>query len=1013
MYEKVFHFNSRPFTATPFVKHYFSGDSIDPALGQAKTCIDRASGPVIAIGAAGTGKSLLLAMLEEQYQAHFNVVNLACGKLEKRQDLLQSILFELQQPYQGLTDSELRFALIEFLSPSEQCAHGVLLLIDEAHLLSTEMLDEVRLITNFIRDGQPRVRLVMAGNHRLEENLTDPKLESFNQRIAARCYLSNMSQQETGQYVVEHIDRAGGEGQQLFNDASLKAIYEVSDGCPRLVNQVCDHALILAATRGELVVTDQCIHEAWSDVQSIPGNWAAPATQPESADRLEDDDNWTVIEFGQLDDSDSGSEEGTVYEFSNQPLDDAAASKPEPDVAAPVAQSDENDSYTLAPETDPIQAETDCDESESLAWNPAEEDNPWPSQDIDTSIPVASENHVDGDVPDELELIESLSLHDQNDQEIDLLDRSSIASDEQAEASGQDATRDIREMEAQLKAIFGDEMEADSVSESNKDIAELEAEQIAILDQVEAGQSGQIETSNLDAPLLETSTGKTEAPASFGIADADLADSEENVDAPASIPMQVEVHVQGEVESSDIGADAIESDAPEESGTAPAAGPTHAEIIDGVPANRDAKNLEGSNAPPRDVATEAPVVSSPADEMDDPFAEQFAEEEQLMDRYAPFVAHQNQTSLNITPKELELIQPLDVDETQAGVNSPFGGESQQCVTEQVTDSDQAAPRNATVLLDADGPVNLTTDDPSPSGSSNPGGGESDSGNSEYESQPEAAYPAQAATDVEKEPAAEMDAPVSEQPTQRPVAPTVVNLARPVSPTAWMPSESETSGREPAATIHNDGPATADIERQAEAILERLRAAQDVSCETDGADGIDANTSDGPKAQSQSLSPQSVPRRVEPTIALDTGPLALNREGAESQPGETSEFDRQSAALDETQQILNEILASKNLLASQQGQTYSDPQASFGDDLRGSQALTNDSPQSNGERDANDGPADDREMIIINKMDEQRDPDATTADPIEFPETPISKGRAERMDYQKLFDQLRDISNSQQ
>ena len=77
MYEKVFHFNSRPFTATPFVKHFFPGDSIHQALAQAQSCIERASGPVLAIGGAGTGKSLLLAMLEDQYQSQFNVVNLA------------------------------------------------------------------------------------------------------------------------------------------------------------------------------------------------------------------------------------------------------------------------------------------------------------------------------------------------------------------------------------------------------------------------------------------------------------------------------------------------------------------------------------------------------------------------------------------------------------------------------------------------------------------------------------------------------------------------------------------------------------------------------------------------------------------------------------------------------------------------------------------------------------------------------------------------------------------------
>ena len=310
MYEKVFNLESRPFVSAPFVKHYYATQSMSHTLAQTQLCIDRAAGPVVVIGGAGTGKSLLLTMLAEKYASQFNVVNLACARLAQRSDLLQNILFELQQPYRDMTEGELRLALIDYLKPSSLCPNGVLLLVDEAQVLDASLLDEVRLITNFVRDGQPRVRLIMAGSQELENSLTNPKLESFNQRIAARCYLSNLSYQETVGYVWTHIDRAGGRGEELVPENTIRVLFEVTDGCPRLINQVCDQALMLAAVNNHSLLTEQCLQEAWRDVQNIPGAWDHDKVAPPSENAATEsaEQQWTVLEFGQLDDESSAGE---------------------------------------------------------------------------------------------------------------------------------------------------------------------------------------------------------------------------------------------------------------------------------------------------------------------------------------------------------------------------------------------------------------------------------------------------------------------------------------------------------------------------------------------------------------------------------------------------------------------------------------------------------------------------------------------------------------------------------
>lgn len=324
MYEKVFQLTSRPFVSTPDVERFFSAKTTHRALTQACSCIERASGTVLVVGPTGSGKTLFLNMLQEQFRSVYQVVNLACARLAERHDLLQSILFELNQPYLDRSEGELRLQLIDYLKPSADCPNGILLLVDEAHLLSSQLLDEIRLLTNFVRDGKPRANLVLAGNHRLEENLVDSSLESFNQRVATRCYLTNLNRSETIEFINAAIMRVGGQPNQIFTEDAMEAVHEVTDGCPRLINQVCDHAMILSAGANLAVIEEDCVREAWADVQNLPNPWAAAKQAP--ATPTEQNPQTSSIEFGNLDDSvefgeDTGSiEVGTLDETQDEPV---------------------------------------------------------------------------------------------------------------------------------------------------------------------------------------------------------------------------------------------------------------------------------------------------------------------------------------------------------------------------------------------------------------------------------------------------------------------------------------------------------------------------------------------------------------------------------------------------------------------------------------------------------------------------------------------------------------------
>lgn len=293
MYETFFEFHSRPFASAPQTKTYFPATLIENARQTLTRLIERSEGAGLVIGPPGTGKTLLCQLLAERFQDDFGVALLTSGGLKTCQAMLQAILYELGLPCRGIDEGELRLTLLDYLEPKPEGRRGLLLLVDEAHTLPWRLLDEIRLLMNLVRDGQPRVHVVLAGAGVLEEHFASPKLGSFNQRVAGRCYLEPLDGVEAADYVRAQIAAAGGDPARLVDEAALRSIYRASDGIPRLINQVCDHALILANLGGHRQLTSEAIDEAWADLQQLPGPWT-PAS--------ENGASGLVVEFGKLDD---------------------------------------------------------------------------------------------------------------------------------------------------------------------------------------------------------------------------------------------------------------------------------------------------------------------------------------------------------------------------------------------------------------------------------------------------------------------------------------------------------------------------------------------------------------------------------------------------------------------------------------------------------------------------------------------------------------------------------------
>jgi hypothetical protein len=128
-------------------------------------------------------------------------------------------------------------------------------------------------------------------------------MQSLNQRVAARNYLSNLNSTETAEYILEHLHRVGRDSNHLFDTSGLHCIHELTEGCPRLINQLCDHALILGMTQGEAVISSDLLREAWADLQCFPEAYCQHQKRQssKSSPSSTSESQWPVIEFGSLD----------------------------------------------------------------------------------------------------------------------------------------------------------------------------------------------------------------------------------------------------------------------------------------------------------------------------------------------------------------------------------------------------------------------------------------------------------------------------------------------------------------------------------------------------------------------------------------------------------------------------------------------------------------------------------------------------------------------------------------
>ncbi len=278
MYESFFGLKRRPFAATPDSQCFLASGSMQAALDEIVVCLEQGQGIAIVSAPAGTGKTLLCERLRSELGSPFESVLLRHASFLTRRALLQTILCELNHAYRQQDEQELRLELIPAIRALRPQREALVLICDEAHQLSEDLLEELRILSDLAEQGRPLVRLVLVGQLGLEETLARPGMEALNQRIRAHVCLETLDRAGSLDYIDYRLTWAGGRTEEVFSAEALDLVSRAADGVPRCLNQLCDHALLLAYVAEQQPVSPAIIREALQDLRQLPLHWNETAT---------------------------------------------------------------------------------------------------------------------------------------------------------------------------------------------------------------------------------------------------------------------------------------------------------------------------------------------------------------------------------------------------------------------------------------------------------------------------------------------------------------------------------------------------------------------------------------------------------------------------------------------------------------------------------------------------------------------------------------------------------------
>jgi general secretion pathway protein A len=278
MYTKYYGLTRKPFALTPDPKTVFMSDTHQEGLAILKYGVLSKKCFLVLTADVGSGKTTLLQALISSLDqdVHLCLLN---NPILHRDEFFSYIATKLGLNWDG-NKAMFLIEFAEFLKKCFRAGERVLFIVDEAHVLPVDLLEEIRLLSNLEEKGQDVLSIFLVGQPELNERMSDDRLLPLRQRIGIRFHLNRFTLDETRQYILFRLRHAGARHLNIFSEEAIVLIHEVSQGTPRLINIICDHALLTGFAESKPVLGADLIRESVDDLHFPGEETPLPVARP-------------------------------------------------------------------------------------------------------------------------------------------------------------------------------------------------------------------------------------------------------------------------------------------------------------------------------------------------------------------------------------------------------------------------------------------------------------------------------------------------------------------------------------------------------------------------------------------------------------------------------------------------------------------------------------------------------------------------------------------------------------
>jgi general secretion pathway protein A len=267
MYNAFFGFKECPFNLTPDPTFLYRSQQHEEALANLIYGVQSRKGFVVLTGEVGTGKTTMLECLQDFLSAHqIDFAYLFNSRLTVEQ-FFEMVAYDLDLRCARTSKTEVLIALNQLLLQNANEGRTTALIVDEAHNLEWDVLEEIRLLGNLENRRGKLLQIVIAGQPEFDRKLDAPSLRQLKQRIALRCMLQPFRPGETVEYIETRLAKAGVSNQTVFPPEVIEQIHTRAQGIPRLINAICDNVLLTSFAMEKKVATVEMVDEVSDDMR--------------------------------------------------------------------------------------------------------------------------------------------------------------------------------------------------------------------------------------------------------------------------------------------------------------------------------------------------------------------------------------------------------------------------------------------------------------------------------------------------------------------------------------------------------------------------------------------------------------------------------------------------------------------------------------------------------------------------------------------------------------------------